>query len=81
MDYYANILATKFAVFYQEEVLAGVGNTSWLERHFGFEMIEDATAMFHLLKKATNHESRNPRGFRNVRLARKNGGVWEEIGR
>lgn len=69
----------RFAVFYEEELLTPGGGTSWPYRYFGFVHERDARQMFELMQKATNHESRKPRGFRNVRLSQNDRGIWRDM--
>jgi hypothetical protein len=71
---------TKFAVFFERQELDRQRVLSWNLCHYGFETEEDARACHDILLKATNHESRMPRGFRNVRLCKKaSQHVWQDM--
>jgi hypothetical protein len=70
---------TKFGVFYETETIGSGGFPVWTALFFGFETRRDAELLFELLQKATNHESRMVRGFRNLRLCEKHDGVWQGV--
>lgn len=72
---------TKFAVFFEREYLDRVTCVSWALQHFGFETLDAARVCFNVLRQSTDHISVRERGFRDLRLCEKRGGVWYELER
>lgn len=72
---------TKFAVFFEREYLDGLTSVSWGLQHFGFETLDAARVCFNALRQSTDHISVRDRGFRDLRLSEKCGGVWKELER
>lgn len=72
---------TNYAVFFEREEIDRDRVLSWNLYHFGFETEEDARVCHGILLKSTNHESQDPRGFRNVKLCHKKTGtnVWYDL--